>query len=387
MARRLVSYALLGTAAVLAAVLVFPEPAYSHKPITTTVLFKNEIAQIFQRKCFQCHSDNNLSMSLTNYTAARPWARAIREEILDREMPPWSAVRGYGDFANDLSLNQREMEIILSWADGGAPSGVLKVDEGTNPVYVPSGPSWEHGAPDVVLPVSGGHAVAAGAPPSIQRFVVATNLPASRALRGIALKQGDRRVVRSAAFFEEASGRWLGGWTPWQTLFQLPGGAAVRLPARARVVVEIVYAGVEEAVTDKSELGLYFAAGNGDEVKQLAIAAPESVVEAGATGHRVRSESTVAQSTSGFALWLDAGRQARSIEISAIAPDGLVTPMLWVQDYDPDWRTPYIFASPVALARGTRILMTTYFDNDTPEALKVRPTAKLLTTAAAASSR
>ena len=37
-----------------------PRPAYSHKPITTNILFKNEIAQIFQRKCFQCHSENNL---------------------------------------------------------------------------------------------------------------------------------------------------------------------------------------------------------------------------------------------------------------------------------------------------------------------------------------
>ena len=44
-------------------------------------------------------------------------------------MPPWTAVRGYGHFANDISLSAREMEIILSWADGGAPSGVLKAEE------------------------------------------------------------------------------------------------------------------------------------------------------------------------------------------------------------------------------------------------------------------
>ena len=125
-----------------------PAPAYSHKPITTNILFKNEIAQIFQRKCFQCHSDNNLSMSLTTYTEARPWARAIREEVLERKMPPWQAVPGYGHFANDISLNTREKEIILSWADGGAPSGVLKVEESIPPVYVPPAPTWDHGTPD-----------------------------------------------------------------------------------------------------------------------------------------------------------------------------------------------------------------------------------------------
>src|SRR5262245_13481608 len=113
-----IGYSLLGTAAVFAAVLAWPRAVYSHKPITTNILFKNEIALIFQRKCFQCHTDNNLSMSLTTYTEARPWARAIREEVLERKMPPWQAVPGYGHFSNDIGLNVREKEIILSWEIG-----------------------------------------------------------------------------------------------------------------------------------------------------------------------------------------------------------------------------------------------------------------------------
>ena len=40
-------------------------------------------------------------MSFTTYAEARPWAAAIREEVLTRQMPPWSAVAGYGRFAND----------------------------------------------------------------------------------------------------------------------------------------------------------------------------------------------------------------------------------------------------------------------------------------------
>ena len=95
-------------------------------------------------------------MSLTTYTEARPWARAIREEILERKMPPWQAVRGYGHFANDISLSTREMEIILSWADGGAPSGVLKVEESMPPVFVPPAPAWDRGTPDMVLPIGTG---------------------------------------------------------------------------------------------------------------------------------------------------------------------------------------------------------------------------------------
>ena len=60
-------------------------------------------------------------MPLTTYDEARPWARAIREEVLARRMPKWHAVRGYGDFANDPSLSPFEIALIVAWVDGGAP--------------------------------------------------------------------------------------------------------------------------------------------------------------------------------------------------------------------------------------------------------------------------
>ena len=140
-------------AVLIAALAVTERPAYSHRPITTTIIFKKEIAQIFQRKCFQCHSENNLAMSFTTYETARPWARAIREEVVSRHMPPWGAVTGFGHFANDVSLTQREIDIILNWEDGGAPSGVLKVEESIPPVYVPSQPLWELGLPDETISI------------------------------------------------------------------------------------------------------------------------------------------------------------------------------------------------------------------------------------------
>jgi hypothetical protein len=62
--------------------LLRPEPVYTrHVPITTKIVFNREIAQIFQKKCFQCHTDGNVSVPLTTYKEARPWAVAIKEEI------------------------------------------------------------------------------------------------------------------------------------------------------------------------------------------------------------------------------------------------------------------------------------------------------------------
>jgi len=69
-------------------------------------------------------------MSLLTYEEARPWAKAIRDEVLNRRMPPWDPVKGVGQFRNDLSLSQPEMDLLVSWVEGGAPEG--------NPIYLPS---------------------------------------------------------------------------------------------------------------------------------------------------------------------------------------------------------------------------------------------------------
>lgn len=380
-------WASVAAAAVFAAVVVLPDRAYSHKPITTNILFKNEIAQIFQRKCFQCHSENNLSVSFTTYTDARPWARAIREEILERNMPPWSAVPGYGHFANDIALNAREMEIIISWADGGAPSGVLKAEESIPPVYVPAEPSWDHGEPDAVFPISKGETIAAGAPFELRRLTVDTKLAAPRRVRAIALKQGDRRVVRHAAFYDATSGRWLGAWTPWQTASQLAENVVITLPANARIAVEIGYSGSDGDVIDASELGLYYAEAAGTAATAVKITAPAAAITSGAVsdaGTRLRTVHTLAAAQSAVALWPNPSDNARSIEITATSPEGVVTPLLWIKEYRPEWRSPYVLSEPIALARGTRITMTTYFDRESDQSVKPRAEAWLMTVPAAA---
>jgi hypothetical protein len=98
--------------------------ADAHDPITTRVTWNGEISRIVEARCIKCHApDGPGPMSLTTYDAARPWARAIKEETLTRRMPKWQAVRGYGDFRNDPSLSAFEIALISAWVDGGAPRG------------------------------------------------------------------------------------------------------------------------------------------------------------------------------------------------------------------------------------------------------------------------
>jgi hypothetical protein len=96
---------------------------FAHDLITTKVTWEREIGPIVRARCVSCHSPGGRApMPLTTYAEARPWARAIREEVLTRRMPKWHVVRGYGDFSNDPSLSPFEIALITAWADGGAPA-------------------------------------------------------------------------------------------------------------------------------------------------------------------------------------------------------------------------------------------------------------------------
>jgi hypothetical protein len=96
----------------------------AHDPINGAVTWNGDIRRLVEARCVACHVDGGRGpMSLATYEAARPWARAIREEVLSRRMPKWHAARGYGQFANDRSLTPFEIALIVAWVDAGAVRG------------------------------------------------------------------------------------------------------------------------------------------------------------------------------------------------------------------------------------------------------------------------
>jgi hypothetical protein len=98
-------------------------PAYGHDVITTKVTFDREIIRLFNTHCLSCHRSGGQAFSLATYQEARPWAKAIGEEVLRRRMPPWGAIKGFGDFRNDQGLTPEQLDLIVDWEEGGAPEG------------------------------------------------------------------------------------------------------------------------------------------------------------------------------------------------------------------------------------------------------------------------
>lgn len=101
----------------------------AHDIISTKITWSREVSRIVYKRCVSCHRDGGAAFSLVHYDEARPWAKAIKDEVLARRMPPWNAVKGFGEFRNEAGLTQEQIEVIADWVEGGAPEG--------NPAYLP----------------------------------------------------------------------------------------------------------------------------------------------------------------------------------------------------------------------------------------------------------
>src|SRR6059036_1978802 len=109
------------------------------------VTFTKDVAPVLQKNCQGCHRPGEAApMPLLSYQEARPWAKAIKEAVVLKKMPPWFADTSVGHFRNDRSMPQSEIDTLVAWVDGGAPEGNPK-DLPTPRQYVEG---WNIGKPD-----------------------------------------------------------------------------------------------------------------------------------------------------------------------------------------------------------------------------------------------
>ena len=82
---------------------------YSRRPVEKNVpTFSKDVAPIIFKNCAGCHRPGEIApMSLLTYEEARPWAKAIRDEVGDRHMPPWHADAPGGDVPQRAAAERR----------------------------------------------------------------------------------------------------------------------------------------------------------------------------------------------------------------------------------------------------------------------------------------
>jgi hypothetical protein len=352
--------------------------ARAHEPITTKVRFNKEVVRILQRNCLGCHRPGGIAMSLATYDEARPWAKAIKEELLEKRMPPWHPVKGYGEFRNAPTLSQRDIDLVINWVEGGAPKGDEK-DLPEGPLY---STDWQLGKPDLTLKADSESKIAADADER-RTVVLATNLKEDRWVSAIDLKPGNGSVVHCAKLYLVQAGdgpaapmtpdapavdlrnaSLLTTWMPGQKRMAWDEGTGQLLPAGARIAVSVHYHGSGEPATDLTTIGFYFSKTTPrKKIQEVSINNPDAVIPVTSEYSPLRISLKTKTDMEAVAIRPRVNPLLVSLQATARRPDGTEEVLIWARRYQFDWEPIYYFLRPVVLPAGTQIDVVAYFDN------------------------
>ena len=361
-----------------------------------TVTFAKDIAPILQAKCQECHHAGSMApMSLVTYEQARPWAKAIRERVITRQMPPWhiDPTVGVQKFKNDMSLSQAQIDTIVHWVDQGAPPG--DANDMPAPRQWPNADEWkatkELGLPDIVVK-SAPWTMPARHQDVWWRPTTDIGLTEARWVRAVEMRPGSvtgRKITHHAVAYlaqddpdsivpgtstdlrgramlmEWAIGKGYDLYRPDTGKLLLPG---------AKISFDIHYHAVGEEIRDDVELGIWlypkgqepkyrtyltgFQAIKGQDRSRLVDIAPNSIT--------VSQQVTVLKQAAmleNFQPHMHLRGKAMLVE--AILPDGTTQPVSYVGKFNFNWMTNYIYADDAApmFPKGTMIRVTAWYDN------------------------
>jgi hypothetical protein len=339
-----------------------------------------------QRNCQNCHRPGEAApMPLLSYEDVRPWAKAIRQAVLTKKMPPWFADPAYGKFLNDRRLEQAEVDAIAAWVDAGAPAGNPK--DAPKPIDFTQG--WNIGIPDVILEMPSEYQVAASGTIEYQHFIVPTGFTEDKWVQVVELRPGNRAAVHHAAVFvrppgsrwmrdvklgDAASGKQVAGQGLSEELldFHVPGSVPHRLaPGQAKLikagsdlVFQMHYTANGKAATDRTRIGIVFAKEPPRErIFTLQIANRGFVIPPGDADYAVEAKLAIQDRARIVALNPHMHLRGKSFEFRLIPPNGDPQVLLRVPRYDFAWQLQYYLAEQLQLAPGSRIECSARFDN------------------------
>jgi hypothetical protein len=348
--------------------------------------FYKDVLPVFQRNCQSCHRSGEAApMPLVTYQDARPWAKAIRQAVLTKKMPPWFADPSVGHFANDRTLAPADVETLVKWSDGGALAGNPK--DAPKPVEFTDG--WNIGKPDVILEMPSAYEVPATGTIEYQHFIVPTGFTEDKWVQVVELRPGNRAVVHHAAVFvRPPESKWMRNSKPGEPVgrqaesgislyeeildFHVPGAVPHALPAGqaklvkagSDLVFQMHYTTNGKPATDRTRIGIVFAKEPPRErIFTLQIANRGFVIPPGASDFAVDSKLTLQGDARIVALNPHMHVRGKSFEFRVATNGSDPHVLLRVPRYDFSWQLQYYLAEPLQLSRGSRIECFATFDN------------------------
>ncbi len=347
----------------------------------TNLTFTKHVAPILQNRCEECHRAGGVApMSLVTFEETRPWAKSIREKVVNRTMPPFHATGAVGRYQHDPRLTDDEIATITKWVDSGAAKGNVK--EMPKPRAWKN--DWINGAPDVVVKVKQAYRIKPSQKDQYVFFVFDYTFPEDTWIKSVETRPGNLAAVHHANthvvppgfkapvegfiagdFDPGARGTvMLAGWAPGVQPVNLAAGTGIKIPKGMRLGIQIHYAPSQQERVDETSIGVYFADGTiNKHLKVLFGDRKDLAIQPNDPSYSLTSTKTFETDAVIRFFHVHMHLRGKAYTFRFTFPDGRVENVFEVPNYDFNWQRVYLLSEPMRVPKGTKVEFIGTYDN------------------------
>jgi hypothetical protein len=309
--------------------------------------------------------------------------------VTARQMPPFRAVHGYGEFQDENRLTDSEIQVLTEWAKAGAPRGDAKAEP--KPPTFPSS-EWALGEPDLILTPDRPFRLSADGEDVYRNFVLKSDWKQPIWVKAMQVKPGNSKVVHHVIAFLDNAGRGaslaaqskdgedgytssgggvgflpsgsIGGWAPGQVVRKTPEGIAFKIEAGESIVMQVHYHKSGKEEIDQTKLGLYLAKEpiqkemNLNWIFNFGIDLP-----AGEAAHMERQVFVYPRDVTIYGAMPHMHLLGRKMKSWLELPDGTKKPLVQIDDWSFNWQLTYAFKNPIHVPKGSKQIIEAVYDN------------------------
>jgi len=331
--------------------------------------YAEHVAPILLEHCIDCHRPGTAApFTLDSFREAARRSEVVAEVVLHERMPPWFAGDGYGPFTNDRSMSKEEREILVRWADMGAPAGDL--DAAPEIPALPD-PEWQIGEPDLFIEFPETFHVPATGYVDYHYHLLPYQFPEDTWVKGLEIKPSNPRVVHHANLVYLKDGEFsvnnnfLTGIVPGGLQANLKDGHAMLIPKGAVLALQMHYVTTGRPEESRVGVGIHYAGGTVDHrvyYKKLSVYGFQ--IPPHDPAYRMSQSGVLETEADLHAIFSHMHLRGKDTTFLAHLPDGTTETLLVIPNYNFDWQITYLMEPGTKiLPAGTRLESIAHFDN------------------------
>ncbi len=355
-----------------------------------------DVANILYKNCTSCHHAGSIApFELMTYSSGKKYAFSIKSDVLNNIMPPWPPDYNFQRYAHERILTQTEISTIVDWVNGGMISGDTTTV--TAPVY---SSNWLIQTPDLSVKIPT-YTSTANTSDVYRCFVIPTGVSANKYIQEMEVIPGNGSIVHHVLVFSDngttctsldnadplpgytnaggtgdANSKLIGTWVPGQGKIELPNGFGLKLPANAKIVLQIHYPAGSSGAEDSTRINFKYSTTTtprevfvNNPLDNFSSSLKDGPLYIPANGTKTFHEQyTVPTNLTFFTTQPHMHLIGKQIKSYGVTPLNDTINFIKIDDWNFHWQGQYTFQHAMKVPTGTVLYAEAFYDNTTANA-------------------